>query len=406
MRILYSLGIQTYRLGVRTASLWNDKARLMCQGWTTSLKAIQSLSPGKTAWFHASSLGEYEQARPILEQFKRDHQDYRIVLTFFSPSGYEIRKDYKGADLVCYLPMDTPKNAKRFVETVSPSIVFFVKYDFFFNYLNELKIRNIPTYIFSAIFRPSHYFFQWYGGWFCNQLNCYNHIFVQNQESLQLLKSHGIEHCSLAGDTRFDRVHDIALSARRFPEIEAFIDGKPVLMAGSSWLPDEENIKYCLDRYAGDLKVVLAPHIIEEEHLQAIETLFGANNCIRFTQMGNKTHADKKVLIIDTMGMLSSMYQYATVAYIGGAFGHGLHNILEALTFGKPVCFGPRYRKFQEAKDILALGGGFTYTHPDNLLNQLTIWLGDSSAYSKASQVCLDYVNKNIGSTQTILSRI
>lgn len=406
MRTLYSLGIHTYRLGVNVASLWLEKAQQMRRGWAKTLAAIQTADSRRTAWFHASSLGEFEQARPVLEQFKRDHQDYRIVLTFFSPSGYEVRKNYNGADLVCYLPMDTPRNAKRFVEAVNPSIVFFVKYDFFFNYLHELKLRNVPTYIFSAIFRPGHYFFKWYGGWFCRQLDCYNHIFVQNQESLQLLQSHGIEHCSLAGDTRFDRVHDIALAAKRFPEIEAFIDGKPVLMAGSSWVPDETYIKYCIDRYEGNLKVVLAPHVISEDHLQTIEYTFGKDNCIRFTQMKGQPHAEKQVLIIDTMGMLASMYQYATVAYIGGAFGHGLHNILEALTFGKPVCFGPKYQKFQEAKDILALGGGFTYTHPDHLLRQLRLWLDDESAYRSASGTCLDYVNRNIGSTQTILSKI
>ena len=400
MRFLYSHGIYLYTLGVHLASLWNSKARLMCQGWKAEVPSLE----GRTAWFHASSLGEFEQARPVLEQFKAQHPDYKIVVTFFSPSGYEVRKNYTGADHILYLPMDTRRNARRWVERISPSVVFFVKYDFFFNYLHELQRRQVPTYIFSAIFRPSHYFFQWYGGWFCRQLHCYSHLFVQNEESLHLLQSHGITQCSLAGDTRFDRVHHIALAAKRYPEIEAFIEGHPVLMAGSSWLPDEQHIKHFLDHYEGDLRLILAPHVIDEEHLQAIEALFGKHRCVRYSEL--KPGSDKEVLIINNFGMLSSLYRYATVAYVGGAFGHGLHNILEALTFGKPVCFGPKYDKFQEAKDILALEGGFSYTDRDDLARQLTLWFTNNDAYRKASQTCLDYVERNLGSTSIILNTI
>lgn len=408
MRLLYTIGIRFYTLGVRVASLWNPKARQMCQGWQRLFEKIpdQRIGEGKTAWFHASSLGEFEQARPVLEQFKREHPDYRICLTFFSPSGYEVRKNYAEADIICYLPMDTPRNAREFVRLINPTIAFFVKYDFWFNYLSELKKRQVSTYIFSAIFRPGQYFFRWYGGWFRKQLNCYTHLFVQNDESLNLLRKYGINHCSLAGDTRFDRVADIAKTAKRFPEIEAFIDGKPVLMAGSSWVPDENYLKYCVERYKGDIKVVLAPHVISEDHLEIIEALFGKENCVRYTRMQGESHKDKKVLIVDTIGMLSSLYQYARVAYIGGAFGHGLHNTLEALTFGKPVCFGPKYTKFQEAKDILEQGGGYTYTDPELLLQQLRLWFDNEEAYNKASQVCLDYVKANLGSTQKILGRL
>lgn len=408
MRILYTLGIRLYTLGVYIASLWNPKARQMCSGWQRLFAKIptQRIGQGKTAWFHASSLGEFEQARPVLEQFRKEHPDYQICLTFFSPSGYEVRKNYAGADYICYLPMDTPRNAREFVRLINPSVAFFVKYDFWFNYLHELHRRHVPTFIFSAIFRPSQYFFKGYGRWFASQLHCFSHLFVQNQESVELLRGRGITHCSIAGDTRFDRVHDIAASVRRFPEIEAFIDGRPVLMAGSSWQPDETYIKYCLDRMEGSLKLILAPHHIGEEHLQFIEQTFGADRCVRYTCLGNEPHKDRQVLIIDNFGMLSSLYQYAHVAYIGGAFGDGLHNILEALTFGKPVCFGPKYQKFQEAKDILALQGGFTYTHPDALLGQLQLWFGNADAYAKASATCLDYVARNVGSTQLILNHV
>ncbi|MCQ2298854.1 MAG: 3-deoxy-D-manno-octulosonic acid transferase [Bacteroidales bacterium] len=407
MRLLYSFAIRLYQLGVYAASPWNEKAKQMTAGWQRLFEKIptERIGQGKTAWFHAASLGEFEQARPVLERFKKEHPDYQICVTFFSPSGYEIRKNYAEADYICYLPMDTRRNAREFVKLINPTIAFFVKYDFWFNYLNELKKRNVPTFIFSAIFRPNQYFFKWYGGWFRKQLNCYSHLFVQNKESMNLLTNAGINQCSLAGDTRFDRVNSIAQNAKQFPEIESFIDGKPVLMAGSSWGPDENHIKYCIDRYKGELKLILAPHMIGEEHLQIIENLFGKENCVRFTQMNGQSHKEKKVLIIDTMGMLSHMYQYAKVAYIGGAFGHGLHNTLEALTFGKPVCFGPKHQKFQEAKDILALGGGFTYTNPEKLLEQLRTWFDNEEAYKQASQVCLNYVKSNLGATDIILKQ-
>lgn len=416
MRPLYTFGIRLYELGIRIAANGNKKARQMVAGWKQSEPILRRVSEAKgerrLIWFHASSLGEFEQARPVLEHYRSDHPDHSIIVTFFSPSGYEIRKHYDQADAVAYLPMDTPENARRWVEIMKPDLVFFIKYDFWFNYLNELRQHKIPTYIFSAIFRPKQYFFRWYGRWFCQQLHCFTHLFVQNEESLQLLQKHKVTQCSIAGDTRFDRVEAIAREAKPNPVVEAFVrqaDG--VVMAGSSWEPDEERLKQFDERHSERrYKMVIAPHIIEEKHLRTIETLFGAGNCVRYTQLERSAADDcrysRRVLIVDTMGMLSSLYRYADVAYIGGGFGHGIHNILEALTFGKPVVFGPRHQKFQEAKDIIALGGGFAYRDVDELEQHLSKLLWQPDYRQHCEEQCRRYVQKNIGSTGLILNAI
>ena len=408
MRYFYTFGIICYTIGVHVASLWNGKARQLRDGWrhTFSHVAKSPVGNGKTAWFHASSLGEFEQGRPVITAFREKHPDYKICLTFFSPSGYEVRKDFPEADFVCYLPPDTRTNALRFINMIHPTVAFFVKYDFWFNCLEQLHMRGIPTYIFSTIFRPRQYFFRWYGGWFRRHLErCFTHIFVQNEESFQLLQSYGIEHCSLAGDTRFDRVHTIAQEDRRNEAVEDFLalhPGKKVLLAGSSWEPDEENLHYYL-QHRRDTLLILAPHVIAEAHLTHIEQLFGKGNCIRYSQFKNQ---NGNVLIIDNMGMLSTLYRYTDVAYIGGGFGQGIHNTLEAITFGKPVIFGPNYGKFQEARDILHLGGGFTYSTSDALAPIVDTLLDNPDAYHKASQACRDYMEANLGSTKKILSLI
>lgn len=408
MRFLYSLGISVYALGVRVASVRNVKAKQMVDGWgkTFSRLAMAPVGKGRTAWFHASSLGEFEQARPVLEQFKREHPDFKICVTFFSPSGYEVRKDYAEADFVCYLPMDTKANAIRFISLLRPTVAFFAKYDFWFNYLEQLRRREVPTYIFSSIFRPSQYFFKPYGRWYLKHLKgCFTHIFVQNEQSLHLLKSHGVEHVSIAGDTRFDRVHAIAQAAQSNAVVERFLQSgseHKVLLAGSSWEPDEEYLKqYWLSH--SDVKLILAPHVIAESHLQFIERLWGTENCIRYSCF-DSARGTERVLIVDNMGLLSSMYRYAHVAYIGGGFGRGIHNILEAVTFGKPVVFGPNYHKFKEACDVISLGGGRTYENADQLATILDAWLYDEASYQQASAVCSQYLHDNIGSTLKILS--
>lgn len=410
IRLLYTLAIQCYSTAVRIAALWNTKARQMARGWKNmQLPTLSSkLSSSRVAWFHVSSLGEFEQSRPVIAAFRESHPDYKICLTFFSPSGYEVRKDCPDADIVSYLLPDTPRNARRFLDTVHPDIAFFVKYDYWFNYLHQLHLRGIPTYIFSAILRPGQYFFRPYGKWFLNQLRrCFTHIFVQNQTSLDLLRQHGIDHCSLAGDTRFDRVHAIALNAPNNDVVRTFLDlhsGKPVLLAGSSWEPDEQNLRQYLD-HRPDILLILAPHVIAESHLAQIETLFGKENCLRYSQISTLT-PQHTVLIIDNIGLLASLYQYADVAYIGGGFGRGIHNILEAVTFGKPVVFGPNYHKFQEACDIIQCGGGFSYQTYPQLQKHLDNLLDNPPQSQKASDACRQYLTKNLGSTRKILSKL
>lgn len=411
MRLLYSLGISCYALGVRVAALRNSKAKQMVAGWKRTFGRLSMAPVGKdkTAWFHASSLGEFEQARPVLELFKKEHPDYKICVTFFSPSGYEVRKDYAEADFICYLPMDTRSNATRFVNLLRPTVAFFVKYDYWFNYLEQLHLRQIPTYMFSSIHRPSQYFFKGYGKWYLRHLDkCFTHIFVQNEESKRLLEMHGIQHVSIAGDTRFDRVHAIAQAAKTFDEVETFLSrnaGHKVLLAGSSWEPDEVNLKKYLDHKGSNLTLILAPHVIAESHINYIIDLFGKANCVRYSQL-KEVKDPKRVLVVDNIGLLSSLYRYADVAYIGGGFGKGIHNILEAVTFGKPVVFGPNYQKFQEAKDIIALGGGCSYNEYGQLEDYLDQLIDNDEKYTKASKICTEYLSANLGSSQIIMAEV
>ena len=410
MRLLYSFGIKCYALGVRMAAPFNPKAKLMLAGWrrTFGRLSVAPVGKGKTAWFHASSLGEFEQARPVLEEFRRRHPEYKVCVTFFSPSGFEVRKNYPNADFVCYLPMDTRANAIRFVNLLRPSVAFFAKYDYWFNYLEQLRRRDVPTYIFSAIFRPQQYFFKWYGKWFLEQIrSCFTHMFVQNEESLKLLQSHGFKQVTIAGDTRFDRVHTIAQEAKRNEVVERFLSfhpDEPVLLAGSSWEPDEELLRRYLQHRGGHLMLIMAPHVIDKSHTGWIkDNLLKGIPCTMYTQMGDDD-PQSKVLIIDNMGMLSTLYRYARVAYIGGGFGAGIHNILEAVTFGKPVVFGPKYHKFKEACDIIEKGGGYSFDKYEQLEAILDRLLDNNTAYQQASQQCIQYMGSNIGSTEQILT--
>lgn len=409
MRFLYTIGIWFYRLGILLAALFgHEKARKMVCGWKKwrgERKGWQA--GGEVAWFHAASLGEFEQARPVLEEYRRRHPESRVVLTFFSPSGYEVRKHYAQADAVLYLPPDLPGEVRRFVDTYRPTIAFFVKYEFWYNYLGELRRRGVPTYYFSVILRPQQYLFRWYGRWFLRELRrSTRHIFVQNEESLSLLRNSGIAHCSIAGDTRFDRVHQIAEAAESDAVVEQFLAGYegPVVVAGSTWPPDEELISE-LRIENSELRIILAPHVISEEHLKQIEAFFP--DSVRYSQLRARPGGDGKgVLIIDNIGLLSKLYRYATVAYIGGGFGVGIHNILEAVTFGKPVLFGPNYRKFKEACDIIDCGGGYCHHDANELTHNLAALLGDPTARERASQACLDYMNANLGSTELIMNKI
>ena len=410
MRYIYSFGIKCYALGVRVASLFNPKAKQMLAGWRRTFErlTVAPVGKGKTAWFHASSLGEFEQARPVLEQFRKEHPEYRICVTFFTPSGFEVRKEYPNADFVCYLPIDTRANAIRFINMLRPSVAFFAKYDYWFNYMEQLRRRQVPTYIFSAIFRPKQYFFQWYGKWFLQQLgNCFTHMFVQNEESLQLLQSHGIRQVSIAGDTRFDRVEAIAREERSNQAVEQFLSthpDEPVLLAGSSWEPDEQHLLHYLQHRDSRLRLIIAPHVVSQSHINwIVNELMKGIPCTLYSHI-HEGDPESRVLIIDNIGLLSTLYRYAQVAYIGGGFGAGIHNILEAITFGKPVVFGPNYHKFKEACDIIALKGGHSFNLYNDMEKMLDNWFDNPEAYQEASLRCKQYMTDNLGATQRILS--
>ncbi|MCR4659743.1 MAG: 3-deoxy-D-manno-octulosonic acid transferase [Bacteroidales bacterium] len=407
MRLIYTIGILFYGFGVRVAALFGGKAKQMTRGWRESTHIEPSDKP--TAWFHASSLGEFEQARPVIELFRKLNPDWLVVLTFFSPSGYEVRHNYDGADVVRYLPLDTPGNARQMVAAINPEVALFVKYDFWFNHLGELRRNRVPTYLFSAIFRPSQYFFKPCGSWYRKQLAiCYRHIFVQNEASLALLQSFGISNTTVAGDTRFDRVADIAAKSAEFPNVAELssVWGR-VIVAGSTWEPDEERLKRFVDRYPHSIGLVLAPHVVNQQHLQYIEQLFGPENCVRFSELGDKpVQGSCKVLIIDCIGLLSALYRYADVAYIGGGWGKGIHNLLEAVTWGKPVVFGPNYGKFKEAHDLISGGGGFSYDTDEALYAHLAGLLDNEQAWAEASRFCKAYVEGNIGSSAMVIKKI
>ena len=360
----------------------------------------------KYIWFHASSLGEFEQGRPMIEKIKAEHPSYKVLLTFFSPSGYEVRKNYNGADVVCYLPFDTPARVKAFLDLANPAIAVFIKYEFWGNYLRELHKRQVPTYIISAIFRPEQLFFQWYGKSYRKVLSYFNHLFVQDDRSKKLLNDYGFTNVTVTGDTRFDRVLDVRKQAKELPLVERFLqmrDGKKptVLVAGSSWPQDEEILIPYIHRHQ-EIKLIIAPHEIHEEHLKAIEALLKRPS-IRLSQANEGNLADKDCLIIDCFGKLSSIYRYGQIAYIGGGFGAGIHNTLEAAVYGVPVLFGPKYHKFKEAKDLIAVGGGFSVPHEAAFINQMNEFMKSAKALKEAGKASGDFVSKSVGATDQIL---
>lgn len=404
----YTLGIRTYNLAARIIAPFNNKARLYTQGRATLFEDLKrNVKPtDKNVWFHVSSLGEFEQGRPVMEKFRAAHPDYKIILTFFSPSGYEVRKNYNGADYVCYMPADTPKNAQKFLDIVNPKAVFFVKYDFWYNFLSEVHQRQIPLYIFSTIFREGQVFFRWYGKKYRKVLGFFTHIFVQDDNSVKLLKNIGIENVTIAGDTRFDRVCEITRNAKAIPVVDKFVGESRVIVAGSSWPPDENIIFGALRRLEGkhDVKLIIAPHEIHEGHLAAIEKMLGDIMSIRFSKAEDNTVAEKKVLIIDNFGMLSSLYKYAEIAYVGGGFGSGIHNILEAVSYSIPVAFGTNYKRFKEAVDLVSLGAAAAVRNEEELYSVFDRYLSDPTLLIRAGQVSLDYVQRNLGAADKILA--
>lgn len=385
----------------------NNKATLFLSGRENVFALLeQKRLPGERyVWFHAASLGEFEQGRPIMESLKNSHPEFKILLTFFSPSGYEVRKDYQGADIICYLPMDMSWNVKRFLDIVQPDCAIFIKYEFWMNYLLELKKRQIKTYIVSAIFRESQLFFRSYGGFYRRLLKSFTHLFVQNDESVRLLHSIGFDNVTKVGDTRFDRVADIAAKSKDLPIVQAFKSDAKVLIAGSSW-PNDENILLPYFNQNFPLKLIIAPHEIDEEHLQSIISQL-KRPYIRYSQatIGNVKEVD--CLIIDCFGLLSSIYRYGEIAYIGGGFGVGIHNILEAAVYGIPVIFGPNFRKFQEAVDLQQKGGAFVIENYESFSQIMSEFLEEnSSLYSSACKVSNDYSQANKGATSKVVNAI
>lgn len=360
-------------------------------------------------WFHAASLGEFEQGRPMMEKIKAEHPEYKILLTFFSPSGYEVRKNYNGADVICYLPFDTPYRVKKFIHLANPVMAVFIKYEFWGNYLKELHNKGIPVYIISAIFRPDQLFFQWYGKSYRKMLHHFTHLFVQDERSRKLLEEFGITNVSVTGDTRFDRVLDIHKQAREIAIVEKFVsscDGRqPVtLVAGSSWPQDEEILIPYFHAHP-EMKLIIAPHEIHREHLLSIESMLKRPS-VRLSEAHENDLSTKDCLIIDSFGLLSSIYRYGQIAYIGGGFGAGIHNTLEAAVYGIPVLFGPKYHKFKEAKDLIAVGGGFTVDGAASFGAKMDELLTDPEALTAAGRAAGEFVSNNAGATGMILKKL
>ena len=408
MTLLYKAGIFIYTLLVHLASVFNAKAKLFVRGRRNWEENLVRKIDGKTKyiWFHCSSLGEFEQGRPVIEELKIQFPDYKIVLTFFSPSGFEIRKNYELADVVAYLPMDTKRNAQTFLNIVKPEKAFFVKYEFWYCYISELKRKNIPLYIVSAIFRENQQFFKntpW-GKWYRKILFQVEHLFVQNEKSGELLKSIGLSNFTVAGDTRFDRVAAIALSSKKLPIVEKFRGNSLLIVAGSTWNPDEELVAAFINQNA-NIKFIIAPHEVSANNINRIHELL-KKPAISYSNV-TETEVDRfQVLIIDSVGLLSSLYRYGNIAYIGGGFGVGIHNILEAATFGLPVIFGPNYKRFKEALDLTSEGGAVSISNSDELRQALNNLVNDENALKNASEICKKYVAKNVGSTKVIIKKV
>lgn len=398
---IYNIGIAFYDILLKFAAFFNQKAKLFTSGRENIFKKIaQKINPNDSPiWFHFASLGEFEQGRPVLESIKIEQPQQKIIVTFFSPSGYEIRKNYALAD-VFYLPLDTASNAKKFIDLVNPKQAIFTKYEFWYHYFKTLNDRKIPLYLISGIFRPNQAFFKWYGGFYRNILKNVSHFFVQNNDSITLLNSIGITAVSLSGDTRFDSVYENAKNPKKIELIEKFCGNSNVFIAGSTWLPDEKLLVSLIEKYP-DWKVIIAPHEVDEQHINEIEKLFPTAK--KFSSL-NTQYAirNTNILIIDNIGMLSSLYQYAKAAYIGGGFGAGIHNTLEAAAFGLPVIFGPKYDKFQEAKDLIAIGAAKSISNAEELIFAFEYFNTNTEASADAKK----YVNDKKGATKMILKLI
>ena len=453
--MIYNIAMYFVQLGVAIAAIFDHKVRLMWRGERAAFKTLkQKVDPNaKYVWVHAASLGEFEQGRPIIERIRLEHPEYKILLTFFSPSGYQVRKNYQGADIITYLPIDTVTNARRFLRTIRPVMAFFIKYEFWYNYLHILKHRGVPTYSVSSIFRPDQIFFRWYGRAYSRVLKCFTKFFVQNEESRQLLAKIGITETEIVGDTRFDRVMTIKSLAKQLPIVEAFTTphqlprgGEPadqeasprgkatgrracsgmalegVFVAGSSWPPDEDIFIRYFNEHP-EWKLIIAPHVIGEDHLQQIISKLsipeqtsspsgevgrggGGRRVVRFTQTTREEAAKADTLIIDCFGLLSSIYNYGDVAYIGGGFGVGIHNTLEAAVWDMPVIFGPNNKKFQEAQGLKACGGGFEIKDYDEFAQLMERFASDEAFLKESGSNAGHFVKDQAGATDKVLASV
>ena len=404
MRLLYNLSIYVYFFAIYVASLFNPKAKKWIDGREYFWKELeQSFNLKNPYWFHCASLGEFEQARPLIERIKAKTPNQHILITFFSPSGYEVRKNYDLADYVCYLPIDTKKNAKRFINAVKPKNVFFIKYEFWFNYMSEIKSNQIPFYLISGVFRKNQVFFKWYGSWFKKRLKAFTYFFLQDISSSDNLKLLGYENQIVSGDTRFDRVWETVQNIKRFSEIEKFCSDSKVIVCGSTWQDDEEYLLPVINEFTSDTKFIIAPHEINEAHLSDVENKLKIS-FVRYSKL--KEESGERVLIIDNIGMLSQIYQYANIAYIGGAFHKKLHNILEACAFGLPVVFGPYYHNFPEAVDLIQKGSAFSIMNTKDLKSVFETLLENKEVYQSASVNSKNYIQNRLGVADKILDKL
>ena len=407
--VLYSIGMYVLVLGVLLASIVSKKARKLVKGIPHTFKILKAeIKPDdRVVWFHAASLGEFEQGRPLMQRLREEHPEYKILLTFFSPSGYEVRKNYQGADVICYLPFDTPGNVHSFLRLAHPEIALFIKYEFWMNYLTTAKKKGVKLYSVSSIFREKQYFFQWWGT--MRPLKQFDHLFVQNEESKRLLNEHGIDCVTVVGDTRLDRVIDIKDAAAPLPLVEQFVADSPCFIAGSSWGPDEEiYIPYLAQQK--DWKLIIAPHVISAVHLKSINKLLEENGlkAVAYTDLeaGKVTTTDERVMIVDCFGKLSSIYRYGKIALVGGGFGVGIHNVPEAAVYGIPVLFGPNNRKFKEAQDLKQCGGAFEYQDEQSFATIMDTFMNNPQAIDEAGEKAYKYINGNAGAANKCFEMI
>ncbi|GAB3535205.1 glycosyltransferase N-terminal domain-containing protein [Pontibacter brevis] len=408
MKLLYDIGLKAYKTAVSLAAPFNEKAKLMLEGREQQFERLQSAlkeNQSPVVWFHCASLGEFEQGRPVIEAFREAFPAFKILLTFFSPSGYEVRKNYSGADYVFYLPLDSEENATRFIALVKPKLAVFVKYEFWHYYLQQLQAQQIPVLSISAIFRKEQVYFKPYGRFYSNILKRFTHIYTQNKQSLNLLRSIDVTQASIAGDTRFDRVQQTAASVKILPLVEAFVQQQQVFVIGSSWPPDIEVLLPLIRKYRSSMKFIIAPHEVNESSINGVMLQTG-EGAIRFSQATVRDVAAYNVLVIDNIGMLSSLYSYGTYAYVGGAFGKGLHNTLEAAVFGLPLFFGPRYEKFQEAKELVELECAFPVSNAEELLQAFEKVHTSPVFRQRITENEKRYVKQQAGATAKIMADI